>query len=64
MGGALRPLARFGGLLMGMWEALYQPERVPAGAPARRLLGAGLLDAPSARAAYGLAAPVLVSWGQ
>ncbi|MGW1283977.1 hypothetical protein ACWD4N_09710 [Streptomyces sp. NPDC002586] len=61
LAGALRPLARFGGLLMEVWEALHRPERVPAEAPAPRLPDAGLLDAPSARAAYDLAAPVLVS---
>ncbi|MEU6506895.1 nucleoside deaminase [Streptomyces sp. NPDC046942] len=57
--GPLRPLARFGGLLMEVWEALHQPERVPPHAPARRLLDAGLLDAPTAEAAYVKVSPYL-----
>ncbi|MFI2202161.1 hypothetical protein ACH47Z_15585 [Streptomyces sp. NPDC020192] len=52
--GVLRPLARFGGLLMEVWEARHRPERVPAYVPARRLLDAGLLDVPTAEAAYAI----------
>ncbi|MER6070968.1 hypothetical protein ABT187_19465 [Streptomyces sp. NPDC001817] len=58
--GPLRPLARFGALFMRPWEVRYGPERVAEGAGARevrRLLGTGLLTAPTAEAAYALAAP-------
>ncbi|MFF3918267.1 hypothetical protein ACFYZB_33155 [Streptomyces sp. NPDC001852] len=58
--GPLRPLARFGALLMRPWEVRYGPERVAEGAgarEARRLLDTGLLTAPPSEAAYALAAP-------
>ncbi|MEV6052317.1 nucleoside deaminase [Streptomyces sp. NPDC052107] len=61
--GPLRPLARFGGLLMRLWQVRYGSQRLPEGAgarEARRLLDAGVLTAPTARAAYALAAPSLV----
>jgi hypothetical protein len=58
-----RPSARFGGLLVRLWEVRYGPQRSPEGAgawEARRLLDAGVLTAPTAEAAYALIAPSLV----
>jgi hypothetical protein len=58
-----RPSARFGGLLVRLWEVRYGSQRSPEGAgarEARRLLDAGVLTAPTAEAAYALIAPSLV----
>lgn len=59
--GPWEPVARFGSLLMEVWEALQQRERPPAGREVRRLLDTGFHTAPTARAAYALAGPALVS---
>ncbi|MFJ9813673.1 nucleoside deaminase [Streptomyces sp. NPDC101151] len=59
--GPLRPLARFSELLMAVWAVRHPaPDGVPdepAARDARRLLDAGLLDAPNVQAAYGLVSP-------
>ncbi|MER6569390.1 nucleoside deaminase [Streptomyces sp. NPDC001093] len=53
--GPLRPLARFGALLMTLWGLVHTRDLVPEGPAARearRHLDAGALDAATARAAY------------
>ncbi|MHC3473418.1 nucleoside deaminase [Streptomyces sp. 7R007] len=52
------PLATFGALLMQMWSALHEPDGATPASTALRLVAIdGLLDAPTAQAAYDLLHP-------